>query len=69
MGRACRTNGKLRKSYRILVGKPRPSRGWVGNIKMDLREIRWSRMDWIHLAEDRDYLRAVVNTLMNLPVP
>jgi hypothetical protein len=27
---------------------------WVGNIKMDLREIGWDGMDWIDLAQDRD---------------
>jgi hypothetical protein len=45
MGRASRTNGEKRNTYRILVEKPgqrplgRPRRGWVDNIKMDLREI------------------------------
>jgi hypothetical protein len=39
------------------VGKPegkRPLGSWVDNIKIDLREIGWDGMDWIHLAEDRD---------------
>jgi hypothetical protein len=36
---------------------------------MDLREIGWDGMDWIDLAEDRDQLRALVNTAMNLRVP
>jgi hypothetical protein len=52
MGRACSTNGGKRNAYRILVGKPegrkplgRPRRGWVDNIKMDLREIGWDWMD------------------------
>jgi hypothetical protein len=43
-----------RNAYRILVGKPegkrqlgRPKRRWVGNIRMDLREIVWDGMDWI----------------------
>jgi hypothetical protein len=46
MGRACSTNGGKRNAYRIFVGKPegkrplgRLSRGWVDNIKVDLREI------------------------------
>jgi hypothetical protein len=41
----------------------------VGNIKIDLREIGWSGMDWIDLAQDRDQWRALVNTVMNLRVP
>jgi hypothetical protein len=46
--------GETRTAYGILVGKSegkrplgRPRRRWVGNIKMDLREIRWDGMDWI----------------------
>jgi hypothetical protein len=68
--------GEKRNAYRILVGKPegkrplgRPRGKWVDNIKMDLREIGWSGMDWIDLAEDRDHWRALVNTVMNLQVP
>jgi hypothetical protein len=34
---------------------------------MDLREIGWEVVDWMHLAQDRDKLRAVVNPVMNLP--
>jgi hypothetical protein len=48
-------------AYRILVGKPegksplgRLRRRWVNNNKMDLREIEWDGIDWIHLAQDRD---------------
>jgi hypothetical protein len=41
----------------------------VDNIKVDLREIGWDGMDWIDLAQDRDYCRALVNTVMNLRVP
>jgi hypothetical protein len=37
---------------------------WEDNIKMDLREIRWGDMDWIHLAQDRDQWIAVVNTVI-----
>jgi hypothetical protein len=33
---------------------------------MYLREIGWGDMDWIHVAQDRDQWRALVNTVMNL---
>jgi hypothetical protein len=36
---------------------------------MDLREIGRGGMDWIDLAEDRDQLRVLVNTVMNLRLP
>jgi hypothetical protein len=32
----------------------RPRRRWEGNIKMDLREIRFGDVDWIHWDQDRD---------------
>jgi hypothetical protein len=35
---------------------------------MDLREVGWEVVDWIHLAQDRDKWRVVVNTVMNLMV-
>jgi hypothetical protein len=41
----------------------------VNNIKVDLREIGWGGRDWIELAQNRDQWRALVNTVMNLPVP
>jgi hypothetical protein len=63
-------------AHRILVGKPegkrplgRPECRWYDNIKMDLREIDWNGMDWIHLTQDRDRWMALVNTVMNLRVP
>jgi hypothetical protein len=53
--------GERRNACRKLVGNPegkrplgRPRRRWVDNIKMDLREIGWDGMDWIHLAQNRD---------------
>jgi hypothetical protein len=47
---ACRE--EKRNEYRVLVAKPeeirplgRPRRRWKDNIKMDIREIGWSRID------------------------
>jgi hypothetical protein len=37
-------------------------------IKMYLREIGWGGVEWIHVAQDRDRWRAVVNAVMNLQV-
>ena len=36
---------------------------------MDLKGIIWEVMDWIHVAQDGDKWRAVVNTGMKLQVP
>jgi hypothetical protein len=75
MGRACNTNGE-KNACRTLVGKSegkrplgRKRRRWVHIIKMDLREIGWDDMDWIHLAQDRNQWRVLVNTVRNLRVP
>jgi hypothetical protein len=32
----------------------RPSYRLEDNNNIDLREIRWSYMDWIHMVQDRD---------------
>jgi hypothetical protein len=42
--------------------------GVYGRIIVDLQKVGWG-MDWIDLAEDRDRLRAPVNTVMNLWFP
>jgi hypothetical protein len=63
--------GEGRNVYRVLVGKPegkRPRRRWEDGIKMDLREIGWGVLKWIHLAQYRDLWRAPVNVVMNLRV-
>jgi hypothetical protein len=54
-------------AYRILRNpEGRPRHTWVDNIKIDLKEVGWDGMDWIHLAQDRDQWRALVKTVMNL---
>jgi hypothetical protein len=64
--------GEKRNAYRILEGKAeekrplgRPRCMYVDNIKMDLIEIGWCDMDWIHLARDRDQWRFFVKMVMN----
>jgi hypothetical protein len=68
--------GDLRRAYNILVGKPerrrslgRPKRRWEDNIKMDLGIIVFWNMDWIDLAQDRDWCRDLVKTVMILLLP
>jgi hypothetical protein len=53
--------GEVRGAYNILVGRPggrrplgRPRRRREDNIKMDLRDVEFGDVDWIHLAQDRD---------------
>jgi hypothetical protein len=41
-------------------------RRWEDNIKMDLKETGWEGVDCIHVAQDRDRWRALVNMVMNL---
>jgi hypothetical protein len=53
--------GEIRNAYKILVRKPegkgplgRPRHRWQDNTKMDLREIGWEGVDWMHLAQGRN---------------
>jgi hypothetical protein len=57
-------------AYRIWVEKSRRKDNTRSgdNIKIDLREIGWCGMDWIHLALDRDQWWAVMNAVMKLRV-
>jgi hypothetical protein len=56
-----------------MVGKPkgkrllrRPRPRLKDNIRMDLREIGWEGVDWMHVAQNRDQWWAVVDKVMNL---
>jgi hypothetical protein len=68
--------GEMENAYKIFVGKSegnkalgRPMLRWKLNIEMDLRGMGWKGVVWMHLVQDRDQWRAVVNTVMNLWIP
>jgi hypothetical protein len=68
--------GEDREVHRVLMGKPegkkplgRPRRRWEDNIKMDIQEVGEGRGDWMELAQDRDWWRALVGTVRNFRVP
>jgi len=68
--------GEERGVCRVLVGKPkgrrplgRPRLRWVDNIRMDLQEVGCGYMDWIGLAQGRDWWRTLVSAVMNFRVP
>jgi hypothetical protein len=42
---------------------------YIQDRKIYLREMGWDGMDWIDQAEDMDQGKALVNTVINLPVP
>jgi hypothetical protein len=65
----------MRSVYRIFIGKPgekrplaRPKRRWEDNVRKYLKEAYCEGVDWIHLAQDMNRCRALVNTIMNLRV-
>jgi len=67
---------EMRNAYNILVGKSewkrpvgRRSHWWEDNVKIDLREIGWDYVDWIHLTQDGEQWRPFVNTVMNHRIP
>jgi hypothetical protein len=70
MSEACSTYGMDKKCVKN-VGKPEGKRLvgklrriWEDNIRMDLREIRWECVNWMHLSEDRNQWLALVKSVM-----
>ena len=68
--------GNRRDAYRVLEGRregkrplARPRRRWEDNIKIDVQEVGWGRMDGLDLAQDRDRWWAVLNVVLNFRVP
>jgi hypothetical protein len=66
-------NGNKRNAYRVFVEKPerkrplrRPISEWEDIIKMDIRELGWSGMDCIDLAQDMNQQKIPLNIIMNL---
>jgi hypothetical protein len=51
--------GRIQDQKALLLSHPSRKRGSVG----------WCGVDWIHLAQDRDQRRAVVNMVKNLQLP
>jgi hypothetical protein len=64
-------------SYSISVGTPegrrlleKPKHVLEYIIKVELTEIGWEHMEWIHTGQDREqWLDGLVNTVMNHRVP
>ena len=65
-----------RSAFKTLTGNPtekrplgRPRRRWEDNIRRDLEEIGINAENWVDSAQDRNYLRALMNATLNLRVP
>jgi hypothetical protein len=63
---------EVRNAYKIWLGNLKgknysEDRGivWKINVRIDLREIGWEDVDWMHLNQDSDLWRVLVNTVMN----
>jgi hypothetical protein len=66
-----RDGGSIKNSVRKCEVKRsigRPRHRWE-NIRLDLRDIVWKCLDWMHLAQDRDQWRVHEDTVINLSIP
>jgi hypothetical protein len=64
------------EKYTILVRKAegkrphgRPRSRWEDNFRMNLTETEWEDLDWMHMAQDTNQWRSLVNMVMKLRVP
>jgi len=67
--------GEMRNAYKMLIRIPeektplvRARHKWEDNIRVDLREVGWENVEWMHLAQGRDQWWNHVNTIMNLQI-
>jgi hypothetical protein len=63
--------GEKTNAHEVQVGESKGKRPPLleDNIKTNIKKIGWGSMDRIHLAQDKDKRRDLVNTAMNLRVP
>jgi len=66
----------MRYAYKNFVGKPEGKRPlgrrgsrWGDNIRMELKEIGWEGVNWIHLAQDTVQWRELVYTVIDHRFP
>jgi hypothetical protein len=62
-------NRRGEKSVQGFGGKARRKKDYleyqgIDWIRMDLREIGWRSVEWLHLAQDRDQWQALVNIVI-----
>jgi hypothetical protein len=75
MGGADSVHWVMKSAYKIFIGKSeekrplgRPKRKWKDKIKIGIKEIVFDSVDWIHLAQDKDQWRTLMDTVVNLQV-
>jgi hypothetical protein len=69
-------HGERKNTCKVSAGKPEGKspllkcrRRWEDDIKTVFRETGLDCMDWIHMTQDRDKRRAIVNMIVNFVVP
>jgi hypothetical protein len=70
-----RDSARVRDEPEVLVGSSkgkrpltRSRRRWEDNVELDVRELGWNAADWIHLVQDRNPQRILLNSIMNLRI-